>query len=39
MKKSETGRACGTYGEMRMAYGVSVERPKGKRSLGRPWGR
>jgi hypothetical protein len=30
------GWTCGTDGEGRGAYGVLVQRPKGKRPLGRP---
>jgi hypothetical protein len=30
------GRACRTYGEKRNAYGVSVGKPEGKRTQGRP---
>jgi len=30
------GRACSTYGGRRGAYGILVERPDGRRPLGRP---
>jgi hypothetical protein len=30
------GRACGTNGEKRSAYRILVEKPEGKRPLGRP---
>ena len=30
------GRACGTYGEGRGVHRVLVEKPEGKRPLGRP---
>jgi len=30
------GRACSTYGERTVAYGILVGKPEGKRSLGRP---
>jgi len=29
-------RACSTYGEMRGVYRILVEKPEGKRLLGRP---
>jgi hypothetical protein len=30
------GRACSTNGEKRNEHGISVGKPEGKRSLGRP---
>ena len=33
--EDELGRACGTYGEERNAYGVLVGKPQGKRPRGR----
>lgn len=36
MMKNEIGRTCGTYGGRRGAYRVLVEKPDGRRSLGRP---
>jgi hypothetical protein len=30
------GRTCGTYGETRSVYRVSVVKPEGRRPLGRP---
>jgi hypothetical protein len=30
------GRTCSTYGERRDAYRVIVEKPEGRRPLGRP---
>jgi hypothetical protein len=35
IKKNEMGRARGMYGDRRGAYRVLVERPEGKRPLGR----
>jgi hypothetical protein len=34
IKKNEVGGACSTYG--RLAYMILVERPEGRRPLGRP---
>jgi hypothetical protein len=36
IKKTEKGRACGTYGKRRGAYRALVEKPEGSRPLGRP---
>jgi hypothetical protein len=35
-RRNEMGRACGSYGEDRIAHRVLVGKPEGKRSLGRP---
>jgi hypothetical protein len=35
-EKNEMGRACSAYGERRGVYKVLVEKPEGKRPLGRP---
>jgi hypothetical protein len=32
----EMGRICSTYGERRGAYRLSVGKPEGRRTLGRP---
>jgi hypothetical protein len=36
MKEDEVGRICGTHGKWRSVYRVLIERPEGKRPLGRP---
>jgi hypothetical protein len=36
VKEDVKGRACSTDGEKRNAYGISMGRPEGKRSLLRP---
>jgi hypothetical protein len=36
LKEDEMGRACSTNGETRNAYRILVEKPEGKRPLGRP---
>jgi hypothetical protein len=36
VKDDEMGRACSTNGENRNAYRILVEKPEGKRPLGRP---
>jgi hypothetical protein len=36
VKKTETGRTCGTYGERRGAYRALVGKCEGRRPLGRP---
>jgi hypothetical protein len=36
IKKNEVGVACSTLGEGRDAYRILVERPEGRRLLGRP---
>ena len=36
MEKNEMGGACNTHGERRGVYRVLVEKPEGKRPLGRP---
>jgi len=36
IKKNELGWACCTYGEKSGVYRVLVEKPEGKRPLGRP---
>jgi hypothetical protein len=33
--ENKVGRTCGTHGEERVVYRVSVGRPEGKRLLGR----
>jgi len=34
-KKNEKGEACSTYGQRKVLYSVLVEKPEGKRPLGR----
>jgi len=36
IKKNEMGGACSVYGERRGVYRVSVGKPEGRRTLGRP---
>jgi hypothetical protein len=36
VKKTEMGKTCGTYGEMRGAYRALVGKPEGRTPLGRP---
>jgi hypothetical protein len=36
IEKNEMGGACGAYGEGRGVHRVLVEKPEGKRPLGRP---
>ena len=36
IEKNEMGGACSAYGERRGVYRVLVEKPEGKRPLGRP---
>jgi hypothetical protein len=36
VKEDEMGGACSTNGEKRKAYRILVEKPEGKRPLGRP---
>jgi hypothetical protein len=36
VKKDKMDGACSTYGESRGAYRVLVEKPEGRRPLGRP---
>jgi hypothetical protein len=35
IKKNEMGETCSTYGERKVLYSVLVEKPVGKRTLGR----
>jgi hypothetical protein len=36
IKKTDMGGECSTHGESRGAYRVLVEKPEGRRPLGRP---
>jgi hypothetical protein len=36
IEENEMGGACGTYGGGRSAYRIFVERPEGRRPIGRP---
>ena len=36
IKKTEVGRTCNTYGEMRGVYRTLLGKPEGRKPLGRP---
>ena len=36
IERNEMSGACGMYGERRSAYRILVDKPEGKRPLGRP---